>query len=149
MKPLSIDDIFAIFEPLTYTFEGTEVKVLKQNISTVTIDNPCVDCLTMQLQFSGILNTSATSVAGLTFDFTLFKVSEESQILTTFTLTQQFNTENLTNNRAVNFEFSIGDDLIKNPAQFKLELTSISVTAASNVEIAISGTILGLAVPSV
>ncbi|WP_411678883.1 hypothetical protein [Clostridium thailandense] len=150
MKPLSLEDIFAVYEPLTYIFPGTGSQTLNKKIAAVTVEKPCEDCLSMELQFNGILISSANFDADVILNFTVFKVSQDVQpeLLTTFVIQQQFNSKNLTNYESIMFQHTIPVELVTNLTHFRLELTNIIVTVASSVEIGISGTILGLVIPN-
>lgn len=138
------ENIFTIMEPLHYTIHFTKPAIINLPISTVTIDSALFDNLIFNIQFSGIFTSFTTLKSKVTYIFSIFEVDNPVPI-TTFNYVQLLNTPNTLQNSAVLLKYEVSGSLSE---IYRLELTSISSDADSDIDLIISsGTIVGYVIP--
>lgn len=149
MIPQLSDNIFIVTEPLQYTINVSESNMVNLPVAIVAIDETWFVSPIWNIRFSGVLTSSSTLAAEITYLFSLFKVGDSVPI-TTFNIVQSLNTPNTPQSSSVVFSYELNGNLPESLSYYRLELTSISSTAASLVDITInSGTIIGYVLPQV
>jgi len=124
---------------------------VNQPIVSVTLDTSCLKSPNILVRFEGILTSTATVAAGLTFNFTLYRncrLGGFREQLRSFSVSQSIAVVDLPDSRGLNFAFTQCGVDCDDCCTYTLELTSVSSTVALGLDVTISGTLSVLAVDS-
>lgn len=124
---------------------------INEPIASVTINTEDLEDPTILVQFNGVLTTTATIAAGLTFVFTLYRSCRgngQREQLRSFTVSQVTAALGLPDSRGLSFAFNQSDEDCNHHecCTYTLELTRVTSTVAVNLNVTVTGTLSVLAV---
>ena len=153
------DERDAILRANTGTFGPANIPILQtllnptinEPIASVTINTKDLNDPNILVQFNGVLTTTATAAAGLTFVFTLFRSCRgdgQRVQLRSFTVSQVTAALGLPDSRGLSFACNQNDEDCHHHecCTYTLELTRITASAAVNLNVTVTGTLSVLAV---